>query len=370
MKFFFPFIFIGLAFLACKGQQAADSKIEAPQLQNLVDNTDRPDVACYRIPALITTPNGNLVAAIDERVETCGDLRANRDINIVIRRSSDNGVNWSEIETIVDFPDGQSASDPSMIVDRETNEIFLFYNFMDLDKAPNVYSLHLIKSSDHGETWSAPEDITLQISKAGWEKNFKFITSGRGIQTDAGLLLHTLVNLESGLHLFGSNDHGKSWFLYDTAISPGDESKVIELADGSWMINSRINKGPERYVHRSDDFGKTWQSEPAVDLQDPGCNASLIRYSSLKNGDRKNRLLFANANTIDKRENMTVRLSYDEGKTWPVAKTIYPGSAAYSSLTVLNNGDIGLFFEKDDYSRNVFVRFSLAWLTDGKDSLK
>ena len=67
------------------------------------------------------------------------------------------------------------------------------------------------------------------------------------------------------------------------------------------------------------------------------------------------------------RENMTVRISYDEGKTWSEGKTIYKGASAYSSMTVLKNGDIGLFFEKDDYTKNVFVQFTLEWLTDGND---
>jgi sialidase-1 len=83
---------------------------------------------------LTTAPNGDIIAAIDERVPSCGDLKWSKDINIVIRRSSDNGKTWSAIEKIVDFPLGRSASDPSLIVDGITKEIFLFYNYMDLDK--------------------------------------------------------------------------------------------------------------------------------------------------------------------------------------------------------------------------------------------
>ncbi|MEZ5000890.1 MAG: sialidase family protein [Bacteroidales bacterium] len=122
-----------------------------------------------------------------------------------------------------------------------------------------------------------------------------------------------------------------------------------------------------RYLHISADLGKTWISNPDPGLADPGCNASIIRYSSAADGSGKNRLLFSNANTRDRRENMTVRISYDEGKTWPEGKTVYPGSSAYSSLCVLENGDIGLIFEKDNYSDIVFTRLTLDWLTDGKD---
>lgn len=340
------------------------------EYQDLFNKSMQEGVSCYRIPAMVTAPNGDLIVAIDERVPSCGDLKWSKDINIVIRRSSNHGKTWTAIERIVDFPLGQSASDPSMIVDSITKEIFLFYNFMDLDKEKDVYYLHVIKSSDHGKTWSKPEDITSQIAKPEWHKDFKFITSGRGIQTSTGKLLHCMVNLDSGMHLFGSDDHGKSWYFIDSPISPANESKVVELVDGSWMVNARANKTGMRYVHVSTDQGQTWHSRAEEQLIDPGCNGSIIRYTSVDDGYRKNRLLFANAKMKKGRENLTVRVSYDEGKTWTEGKTIYEGGSAYSSLTVLENGDIAVFFEKDGYKENPFVSFSLKWLTDGKDKYR
>lgn len=343
---------------------------EALNFQNLFGAGMKEGVSCYRIPALVTATNGDLIAAIDERVPSCGDLKWSMDINIVIRRSEDNGVTWSDIEIIVDFPFGKSASDPSMIVDKVTNEIFLFYNFMDVENEKDIYYLHVIKSGDHGKTWSAPTDITSQITKPEWHKDFKFITSGRGIQTSKGKLLHCMVNLKNDLHLFGSDDHGKSWFLLNTPIKDGNESKVVELIDGSWMVNSRINEGGMRYSHISRDRGTTWKTKKEPTLVDPGCNASIIRYTSIEDGYKKNRLLFSNANSKDERKNMTIKLSYDEGKTWTESRSIYKGSSAYSSLTILKNGEIGLFFEKDEYKENVFVKMSLDYLTDGNDKLE
>jgi sialidase-1 len=142
---------------------------------------------------------------------------------------------------------------------------------------------------------------------------------------------------------------------------------VIELADGSWMINSRANGKGMRWVHISKDEGKTWTSNPAPELIDPGCNASIIRYSSVKDGADKNRILFSNAKMKKGRKNLTVRISYDEGETWSEGKTIYQGGSAYSSMTVLPDGNVAVFFEKDGYKSNEFVSFSIDWLTDGED---
>ena len=349
-----------------KAYQISDGVI---QIHDLFNASANDSISCYRIPAIVTAPNGDLVATIDERVPSCGDLKWSKDINIVMRRSEDNGNTWSAIESIVDFPLGKSASDPSMIVDEITKDIFLFYNYMNLDTEKDIYYLHVMKSADNGKTWSEPKDITSQIAKPEWHGDFKFITSGRGIQTSDGKLLHCMVNLNSGMHLFGSDDHGETWFLIDTPIAPADESKVVELVDGSWMVNARGNdKKGVRYIHTSSDEGKTWTTKAEPQLTDPGCNASILRYTAIKDGYNKNRLLFANANSEKGRTNMTVRVSYDEGETWSDGKTIYKGPSAYSSLTVLKNGDIGLFFEKDEYTENVFTSFSLEWLTDGKDS--
>lgn len=368
----FILIFTFLAALNTFGQKSESLLADGVLLyQDLFNTSMDENVKCYRIPSIVTAPNGDLVAAIDERVPNCSDLKWSKDINIIVRRSADNGKTWSNIETVVNFPFGKSASDPSMIVDNITKEIFLFYNFMDLDNEKDVYYLHVVKSADNGKTWSKPQDITSQVTKPEWHNDFKFITSGRGIQTRSGKLLHCMVNLNKGLHVFGSNDHGKTWFFIDTPILPADESKIIELADGTLMINARINsKEGMRYVHTSTDEGKSWITKPETKLIDPGCNASIIRYTTKSDGYNKNRILFSNAKSEKGRVNMTVRISYDEGKTWSEGKTIYAGPSAYSSLTILKNGDIGLFFEQDEYTKNPFVRFSLDWLTDGKDKYK
>ena len=368
MKSLFTLLTIGIVSIVWGQEDNLQSQSETLDFINLFDAAQQSNIACYRIPALVTAPNGDLLAAIDERGPSCADLRGNRDINIVLRRSLDNGETWSEIETIVDYPNGKSASDPSFIVDVTTGVIFMFFNYMDLDTEKDRYYFQVVKSLDNGRSWSTPTDITKQVTRTEWHSDFKFITAGRGIQTADGTLLHTMVNFDNGLHLFGSDDHGVSWFFIDTPILPADESKIVELADGTWMINSRVNELGTRYVHTSLDKGITWNSGPDASLIDPGCNASIIRYTSTAEGSDKNRLLFSNANSEHERRNLTIRISYDEGKTWTKGKTIYKEGAAYSSMSILHDGTIGILFEKDDYKENVFARLSLNWLTDGKDN--
>lgn len=356
MKYFLLFLLFSTTLL--KAQQPV------PLVENNLSQLDlfnvkmKENVACYRIPALVVAGNGDLIAAIDERVPSCADLRTNENVNIVMRKSRDNGKTWTDIRTLIDYPQGQSASDPSFIQDSKTGTVFMFYNYMDLNKEKDIYYLHVIKSTDNGETWSKPTDITAQISKPEWRADFKFITSGKGTQTASGMLLHTFVNLKYGVFIFGSEDHGKTWFLRDSPLKPADESKIIELSNGSWMVNSRVNSPGMRYVHISDDQGKSWKSRAESALTDPACNAAIIRYVY----NKKNCLLFVNADDKKSRKNLTVKVSYDEGASWTKGKTIYSGAAAYSDMVVMKNGDIGVLFEKNDYTENVFVSFPFKWL--------
>ena len=111
---------------------AQAQSVDRDQLQDLFFTGMKSGVACYRIPAIATTPDGTLLAVIDERMGSCRDLGQNENINIVMRKSSDHGQTWSQVQTLVDFPVGQSASDPSFIVDHQSKNVFLLYNYMDL----------------------------------------------------------------------------------------------------------------------------------------------------------------------------------------------------------------------------------------------
>jgi sialidase-1 len=173
-------------------------------------------------------------------------------------------------------------------------------------------------------------------------------------------------------HLFFSDDGGAHWTLGASADAGTNESQVVELADGQLLLNMR-NHPPKaenlRMIAKSRDGGRTLSAAvPDRALIEPPAQASLLRLSTAKAEDR-NRLLFANpASTA--RERLTLRLSYDEGRTWPVARVIHEGPAAYSSLAVLADRTIGVLFERGErspYERITFARFALAWLTNASD---
>ena len=329
----------------------------------LFSNKDSNSVACYRIPALAMAPNGDLLAVADQRIPSCADLNRNTDINLVLRRSHDGGKTWMPMETLVDYPLGQSASDASFVVDTATGTIWLFFNYMDHAQAPQVYHHKVMASQDNGKNWDAPQDITAQICKPEWINDFKFITSGKGWQTKDGSLLHTLVHLNLGVFVFGSSDHGKSWFILDKPLQPADESKIIELADGRWMVNSRVNNKGFRYVHVSDNKGINWATFADTALHDPGCNASIVRHTT-SNGHKSDKLFFVNIHNQTFRKNLAISVSGDEGKTWTQSKTIYSGNAAYNDACVLPRGELGVLFEKDDYVDISFVRLSIEWISE------
>lgn len=332
--------------------------VKQDQLQDLFFTGMKSGVACYRIPAITTAPDGTLLAAIDERMGSCRDLGQNEDINIVFRRSFDHGKTWTEMQTLLDFPLGQSASDPSFVIDQQNKKVFLFYNYMDLNNHQGEYRIQLITSSDNGGSWSLPLDITDQIFKPEWKNSFVFVTSGNGTQTQDGTLLHTLVHVgEKAGYVFGSLNGGKNWILMSPPLMPADESKIIELLNGKWMVNARVNGLGVRFIHHSSDQGKTWRGYPDQSLIDPGCNGAALNI--VDKGKVTSKLLFINPSTSSSRKNLTLKTSDDLGKTWKDAIVIYTGSSAYSSATITKSNQLGIFFERDDYTKMTFTLINL-----------
>ena len=312
-------------------------------------------VNTFRIPAIATATNGDLIAVADARFKSGKDLNGGDPIATVVRRSADCGKTWTERELICSWPDGFSASDPSLIVDRQTGEVFCFANVWDHKNAKGVYQVWMASSLDNGKTWSKPRDLTASIHRPEWPRTvWGFVTSGSGIQTKDGTLLHTIPLVGKEGWLFGSRDHGKTWGTIGKPFPGKDECKVVELADGKWMVNSRANGGA-RWVCVSADRGETWASKRDPQLVDPTCNAAILRV-----GDT---LYFANANHPNRRINMTVRASKDGGVTWNNGLVFDSLGAAYSDLTLMKDGRLGLLYETAGYKTIRFISFDPKVIT-------
>ena len=167
-----------------------------------------------------------------------------------------------------------------------------------------------------------------------------------------------------------SDDEGENWKVSETAIVNGDEAKVIELNNGDILMSSRQ---PESSGNRlwavSTDGGITWGKRNTwPEIWGARCDADIVRLTSTLDGFDKDRILHTMPNDKTRR-NVTMWISYDEAKTWPVKKTIAPNTSAYSSVTILPDGTIGVYLEEDENSsyKMYFINFSLNWLTNNKD---
>jgi sialidase-1 len=328
----------------------------------------------YRIPSLLVTSKGTVLAFCEGRKTGRGDAG---NIDVVLRRSFDGGNTWQPLQVVWD--DGpNTAGNPCPVVDRTTGTIWLpltwnlgtdTESLIKKGASKRSREVWMTKSTDDGVTWSKPVDITAATKPPDW--TWYATGPGCGIQTRSGRLVipcdHALAG--SGLyrsHVIYSDDHGDTWKLGGVIGDKVNECQVAELGDGRLMMNMRSYNGKHcRAVSTSGDGGLTWT--PAADepaLVEPVCQAAFIGIADPQNAGR-GILVFSNPAST-KREKMTIRLSMDEGKTWPVSALLYGGPAAYSALAQLPDKRIACLFErgeKSPYERISLAIFSLQWLT-------
>ncbi len=365
--------------------------------------------AHYRIPAIVATQKGTLLAFCEARKATRGDWGT---IDIQMRRSTDGGRSFDEPRIIARVegeirknpvalvqklaePGEITYNNPAPVVDRQTGAVhFLFC----VEYARAFY----MRSDDDGRTFSAPVEVTAVFERFRPEYDWKVIATGpgHGIQLDTGrLIVPVWLSTGTGGHahrpsivsVIYSDDHGRTWergdiVARDPAPKNPSETVALEVADGRVMLNIR-NESPEhrRAISYSADGATGW-SKPVFhdELIEPVCMASMIRLSKPPAGDR-NRILFANPHSREprdprrpegnyRRQNLSVKLSYDEGQSWPVTKTLEPGLSGYSDLAVGPDGTIYCLYEVGAEGGGGYTirsltlaRFNLAWLTGGAE---
>lgn len=328
----------------------------------------------YRIPALVVSAKGTLLAFCEGRHGSASDAG---DIDVLLRRSFDGGRSWTPVQTVVDMGE-DTIGNPAPVVDRRTGTILLLLTsnpgrvterMIVNGEYPAGRSVWLTRSADDGATWSAPVDITAQTRRPEW--TWYATGPGNGIQLRNGRLLVPCDhirrdNREMHSHVIYSDDGGQAWTIGGVAEAKTNESAAAESRDGSVVLNMRsYHDRNRRAVQRSADGGVTW-SPLVLDeaLIEPVSQASLV------GGARPGRkpdgtMLFANPAST-KRERMTVRLSADDARSWSASRVIHEGPSAYSSLAVLRDGAIGLLYERGErgaYERITFARFDRKWLT-------
>ncbi len=342
-----------------------------------------------RIPALTTTPKGTLLSVYDLRRRKRRDLQ--EDIDVGLSRSTDGGQNWEPVRVIMDMgeygglgPEQNGVGDPGIVVDQNTGEIFCAAVWMwgkpgkhqwTEDGSEPGYEIGksaqfmMVRSRDDGLTWTKPENLTRKLKKADW---ILFAPSPQaGITLRDGTLVLPGEGRDEKDRLFStlivSRDHGATWTVGSPAATGNNECEVVELDDGSIMLNSRtVQPTKFRSVWLTDDLGKTWRphSTHRKTLIEPNCNGSLLRFDYEEEGKPKHVLLFANPHSQTGRDHHSIQVSFDEGLTWPEEYRILLDEGrgnGYPSMTRIDESHVGIVYEGSQ-AHLVFEKLSLSEL--------
>lgn len=303
----------------------------------------------YRIPALVTAADGTLVAIADRRFDSIADLPGK--IDVVARRSVDGGRTWGDCIVVAEHDSIGGYGDPAVVVDRRTGDIIVISTHGNGLWQATPGHISVSRSKDNGKTWLPAVDINEQLFAPSGKiaACSAFASSGNALQLSDGRLMFALVTRQKGVEGFPvyavySDDGGQTWAVSENpATLNGDESKVVQLADGSLIMSVRNRYGGQRIFSYSNDRGRTWSEPRAVaDLPCPACNGDLIRYSR----DGYELLLQSLPAPYGFRQDVTIYVSDDHGASWKPDYRVVRAPSAYSSMTVLPDGSIGILTEE------------------------
>lgn len=324
--------------------------------------------AAYRIPGMVTSNDGSLLAVYDVRYNNSVDLQEHVDIGL--SRSTDKGQTWEPMRIIMDMgeygglPQAQNGvGDPAILVDKTTGTIWVvaawthgegnarsWWNSLQGMTPEETAQLMLVKSDDDGKTWSNPINITSQVKDPSWY--FLLQGPGMGITMQDGTLVFPIQFIDStrvpNAGVMYSKDHGANWKIHSLARTNTTEAQVAEVEPGVLMLNMRDNRGGSRAVSTTTDLGQTWTEHASSRkaLQEPVCMASLIKVEAKDNVTGKDLLIFSNPNTTKNRNNITIKISEDGGITWPYEFLLDEGHGwGYSCLSMVDKETVGIIYE-------------------------
>ena len=338
-----------------------------------------------RIPGIVTTNAGTLVAVYDNRRAGGHDLPG--DIDVGMSRSTDGGRTWSPMSVIMDMGDdpawrGEGIGDPAILVDRGTGTIWVAALWSHGDRgwhgsgpglAPEeTGQFMLARSDDDGLTWSVPSNITAQVKDPAWSLMLQ--GPGKGITMSDGTLVFPAQFRSSPATgkvphstLVWSKDHGRTWHAGTGAFPHTTESQLVEVEPGVIMSNCRYDEAGVRVVMTTRDLGKTWAVHPTSrrSLTEPrACMASLIEVDRELGTSSRGRLLFSNPDHPETRRRIMIKASTDGGRSWPTDRRVLLDtgrSAGYSCMTMIDADTVGILYECSQ-SHLAFQRIPLAEL--------
>lgn len=342
----------------------------------------------YRIPALVVSKKGTILAFCEGRKYESDDAGK---IDMVLKRSFDCGRTWEKMSLIVTDGD-MTCGNPCPVVDQSDGTIWLPFC-----KNPGDYptsdiegrggrTAWITRSIDDGASWSEPVEVTEQVKGPSW--SWYATGPGHAIQlNDMRLVIPCNHKVDREFsrdnpghaHVIYSDDHGRSWKTGGIIDQETSESTVVQTVDGALYMNCRSRKHTRRIAAWSQDRGETFsRSVLEENLVDPTCQGSVIRFTT-KEDHGKNRILFSNAASTA-REKLTIRVSYDECRSWTFSRILNEGPSAYSDLTIAPDMSVCCLYERGEkhqptetphpvYEKLTLAQFTIEWLTDEKDRL-
>jgi sialidase-1 len=331
----------------------------------------------FRIPAIVLAANGDLLAFAEGRRNGLSDAG---DIDIVVKRSTDQGRSWGPLQLVQDeWSDPNSnitIGNPAPVVDRlSSGRVWLVFT-------RNNERVFVTSSDDHGVTWSPRREITNTTKRPDW--GWYATGPGHAIQLEHGQFRGRLLipcdhrdrdNTSWGAHLVYSSDHGATWQIgaVDTraataAVHP-NENQAIELMDGRIYVNARDQHGTSpatRAVAYSSDGGASFDAPfaPELNLSTPVVQNSVIRFVAEGVGRARGILVYSCPGNPKTRRDLTILVSVDEGRSWKKGALLHRGPAAYSDLVQLDRRRIGVLYEAGEtlYDRIEFAALRMEEL--------
>lgn len=312
------------------------------QHKTMVWKANEDNIFAHFVYGLAVTDKGTILAFAEARITESADDGAH---HIALRRSTDNGNSFSPSVTLVKSADGQSWTNPTIVQDSKTKELFLFYALNHHNVSTQVF---YISSKDDGLSWSSATEITTLFddNKQGW--TFHLPGPGHGIQLKNKRLVVPVWHRKSiafaakerayGVNCIYSDDHGKTWKVGgDAPVGEFNESQIVTKKNGDILLIGRTLSSQDGSFQAkviSKDKGISWSANMEYDkgLKGSVCDIGLTRSGNM--------ILVSQPADLKKRKDLTIRLSKDDGKTWVLSKLLQEGSATYSDMAVLPDKSI------------------------------